>query len=104
MMLDSYTSTLCVEGWGRVNFASALVEVHADNPLKESLVIAIPKLDEDGYTKETIHVEYEWRPSMCDRCKVFGHEIEGCPLQPKTTSKDNPKNTQKQKETKGTSR
>nr|GEY16377.1 hypothetical protein [Tanacetum cinerariifolium] len=22
---------------------------------------------------ETIHVEYEWRPPMCDICKIFGH-------------------------------
>ncbi|GJV15148.1 zinc knuckle CX2CX4HX4C containing protein [Tanacetum coccineum] len=27
----------------------------------------------DGFTKETICVEYKWRPPKCDLCKIFGH-------------------------------
>nr|GEV56197.1 zinc knuckle CX2CX4HX4C [Tanacetum cinerariifolium] len=33
----------------------------------------------DGFTKETICVEYEWRPPRCDICKIFGHVHDHCP-------------------------
>ncbi|GJS78698.1 hypothetical protein Tco_0728579, partial [Tanacetum coccineum] len=37
------------------------------------VTIGIPSLSEDDFTKETIRVEYEWRPPRCDTCKIFGH-------------------------------
>ncbi|GJS95851.1 hypothetical protein Tco_0802819 [Tanacetum coccineum] len=37
------------------------------------VTIGIPSLSGDGFTKETICVEYEWRPPRCDMCKIFGH-------------------------------
>ncbi|GJS39068.1 hypothetical protein Tco_0564111 [Tanacetum coccineum] len=33
----------------------------------------------DDFTKETIRVEYEWRPSRCDECKIFSHIHDYCP-------------------------
>nr|GEW86836.1 hypothetical protein [Tanacetum cinerariifolium] len=40
----------------------------------------------DAYTssmckdsRETIRVEYEWRPPRCDVCKIFGHVYDHCP-------------------------
>ncbi|GJT49873.1 putative reverse transcriptase domain-containing protein [Tanacetum coccineum] len=50
IMLDSYTSSMC-----------------------------IPDLDEPGYTKDTIRVEYEWKPPRCPTCNIFGHTSETCP-------------------------
>ncbi|GJU19694.1 hypothetical protein Tco_1153036 [Tanacetum coccineum] len=41
--------------------------------------IGIPSLTGDDFTKETIQVEYEWRPPRCDECKIFGHVHEHCP-------------------------
>ncbi|GJY13316.1 zinc knuckle CX2CX4HX4C containing protein [Tanacetum coccineum] len=32
-----------------------------------------------NFTKETIRVEYEWRPPRCDVCKIFGHVHDQCP-------------------------
>nr|GEX55639.1 NB-ARC domains-containing protein [Tanacetum cinerariifolium] len=55
VMLDSYTSSMCNESWGRSSFAR------------------------DGFTKETIRIEYEWRPPRCDMCKIFGHVHDHCP-------------------------
>nr|GEW63147.1 zinc knuckle CX2CX4HX4C [Tanacetum cinerariifolium] len=34
---------------------------------------------DDGFTKETIRVEYEWRPPRCDICNIFGHVHDYCP-------------------------
>lgn len=79
MMLDSYTSTMCVESWGRSSYARAMIEVNATKELTENLVVAVPKREESGYTKETIRIEYEWRPPRCDTCLIFGHSLDTCP-------------------------
>ncbi|GJV44007.1 hypothetical protein Tco_1428543 [Tanacetum coccineum] len=41
--------------------------------LVDVVTIGIPSLTGDEFTKETIRVEYEWRPPRCDECKIFGH-------------------------------
>ncbi|GJS90844.1 hypothetical protein Tco_0773480 [Tanacetum coccineum] len=43
------------------------------------MVIAIPNLEDNGYTRETVTIEYEWKPPCCTQCKIFGHVIENCP-------------------------
>lgn len=35
---------------------------------------------EKGYTKETVRIEYEWKPPRCSKCKLFGHVDNNCPL------------------------
>ncbi|GKC33957.1 zinc knuckle CX2CX4HX4C containing protein [Tanacetum coccineum] len=47
--------------------------------LVDVVTIGIPSLSGDGFTKETIHVEYEWKPPRCDMCKIFGHVHDHCP-------------------------
>ncbi|KAJ0887512.1 hypothetical protein HanRHA438_Chr09g0391641 [Helianthus annuus] len=51
--LDSFTTSMCVDMWGRSSFARALVEISADTDLKEELTIAVPCLDGDGVTAPT---------------------------------------------------
>nr|GFD39472.1 zinc knuckle CX2CX4HX4C [Tanacetum cinerariifolium] len=41
------------------------------------VIIGVPSLTRDDFTKETIRVEY--RPSVCDLCKIFGHVYDQCP-------------------------
>ncbi|GJR89610.1 uncharacterized protein Tco_0213621 [Tanacetum coccineum] len=79
ILLDSYTTTMCLVSWGRSSYARAMIEIHAENELKENLVIAIPNLEDEGYTRETIRIEYEWKPPRCDECKIFGHSCDSCP-------------------------
>ncbi|GJV61155.1 zinc knuckle CX2CX4HX4C containing protein [Tanacetum coccineum] len=79
VMLDSYTSSMCNESWGRSSFARCLIEVNSEANLVDVVTIGIPSLSGDGFTKETIHVEYEWRPPRCDICKIFGHVHDHCP-------------------------
>ncbi|GJZ03219.1 hypothetical protein Tco_0521180 [Tanacetum coccineum] len=43
------------------------------------VTIGIPSLSGDDFTKETIRVEYEWRPPRCDICKIFSHVHDHCP-------------------------
>ncbi|GJR81824.1 hypothetical protein Tco_0152609 [Tanacetum coccineum] len=53
-------------------------QVNSEADLVDSITIGIPSLTGDGFTKETIHVEYEWRPPRCDECKIFGHVYDHC--------------------------
>ncbi|GJY62492.1 zinc knuckle CX2CX4HX4C containing protein [Tanacetum coccineum] len=79
VMLDSYTSSMCNESWGRSSFARCLTKVNSEADLVDVVTIGIPSLSRDGFTKETIRVEYEWRPPRCDICKIFGHVHDYCP-------------------------
>ncbi|GJR42407.1 zinc knuckle CX2CX4HX4C containing protein [Tanacetum coccineum] len=78
-MLDFYTSSMCIESWGRSSFARCLIEINANDVLKENLTIGVPLLDVLGFTIETVSIEYEWKPPRCDLCKIFGHVQDHCP-------------------------
>ncbi|GJT06737.1 hypothetical protein Tco_0841199 [Tanacetum coccineum] len=79
IMLDSYTSSMCKDSWGRNSFSRCLIEINLEADFKESITIGIPDLDGPGYTKETIRVEYECKPPRCPTCNIFGHTGEACP-------------------------
>nr|GEX06939.1 hypothetical protein [Tanacetum cinerariifolium] len=46
-MLDSYTTTMCEESWGRNSYARAMVELSSEKELVTNLVAAIPLLEEE---------------------------------------------------------
>ncbi|GJW24714.1 reverse transcriptase domain-containing protein [Tanacetum coccineum] len=54
LILDAFTSTMCVEAWGRISFAHALVEISSDTDLKKE-------------------------PRRYADCKTFGHSCDKCP-------------------------
>nr|GEU74946.1 hypothetical protein [Tanacetum cinerariifolium] len=61
------------------SFARCLIEVNSKTDLVDVVTIGVPSLTGDDFTKETIHVEYEWRPPRCYLCKIFGHVHDDCP-------------------------
>ncbi|GJS95704.1 RNA-directed DNA polymerase, eukaryota [Tanacetum coccineum] len=79
VMLDLYTSSMCNDSWGRSSFARCLIEENSEADLVDVVTIGIPSLSEDDFTKETIRVDYEWRPPRCDTCKIFSHVHDYCP-------------------------
>nr|GEU29439.1 hypothetical protein [Tanacetum cinerariifolium] len=81
IMLDVFASFMCVDSWGRISFARALIEIQANSELKKEVKMAIPIDDDDGngYISEVIRVEYEWTPPHCLECKLYRHNIEKCP-------------------------
>ncbi|XP_035832931.1 uncharacterized protein LOC118481782 [Helianthus annuus] len=87
MMLDSFTTSMCMDSWGRSSYARALIEVSADKDLREEITMAIPESEGEGFIKETMYVEYEWSPHRCASCCVFGHTTDTCPKQPMKPSK-----------------
>ncbi|GJZ21082.1 zinc knuckle CX2CX4HX4C containing protein [Tanacetum coccineum] len=79
VMLDSYTSSMCNDSWGRSSFARCLIEVNSEADLVDVVTIGVPLLTGDDFIKETIRVEYEWMPPRCDVCKIFSHLHDHCP-------------------------
>ncbi|GKD46303.1 hypothetical protein Tco_1270948, partial [Tanacetum coccineum] len=79
LMLDSYTTDICLESWDRSSYARANIKLMAKVELKDIIVLDISKFVGKGYTRSTIHVEYEWKSPRCLTCKVFGHILDECP-------------------------
>ncbi|GJX43085.1 hypothetical protein Tco_0259761 [Tanacetum coccineum] len=50
IMLDGYTSNMCVNSWGRNSYARALIEVSAKITLLDSIVVAIPFPNGKGHS------------------------------------------------------
>lgn len=86
IMLDSYTSTMCVKSWGRNSYARALIEVSSINKLMDHVVVAIPFPNGLGHSLERIEIEYEWQPPRCDVCKNFDHDDAACPKKVKQSN------------------
>nr|GEU60407.1 hypothetical protein [Tanacetum cinerariifolium] len=61
------------------SYARAMVELHADVELKDTLLVVVPKFMGEGYTLSIIRVEYEWTPPRRSRYNVFGHVMDECP-------------------------
>ncbi|GJY29659.1 hypothetical protein Tco_0405426 [Tanacetum coccineum] len=65
LMLDSYTSDICMQSWGRSSYARVMIELRADVELKENIVVAMPKIIGEGHYICSVRVEYEWKPPRC---------------------------------------
>nr|GEU39800.1 hypothetical protein [Tanacetum cinerariifolium] len=83
LMLDSYTSNMCLNSWGRSAYARVLIEIAADVELMKSLIITILVGNKEGHTFAMIDIEYEWTPPRCASCRIFDHVSEKCPKLPK---------------------
>ncbi|GJY43618.1 hypothetical protein Tco_0431831 [Tanacetum coccineum] len=44
LMLNSYTSDMCMQSWGMSSYCRAMIELRADMELKDTIVVAMPKL------------------------------------------------------------
>ncbi|GJU98708.1 beta-caryophyllene synthase [Tanacetum coccineum] len=44
LMLDSYTFEMCMQSWGRSSYASAMIQFWANVELKDTIMVAMPKL------------------------------------------------------------
>nr|GEW00275.1 hypothetical protein [Tanacetum cinerariifolium] len=56
-----------------------MIEILADMELKDTIMVAMPKLVGEGFYTCTIRVEYEWKPPRYACYKVFGHVQDYCP-------------------------
>nr|GEV90505.1 RNA-directed DNA polymerase, eukaryota, reverse transcriptase zinc-binding domain protein [Tanacetum cinerariifolium] len=64
---------------GRISYARPLIKISTNTDLKKVVSMAVPIIDGEGYTKESMVIEYEWKPPWCIDCYVFGHDSLECP-------------------------
>ncbi|GKD60006.1 hypothetical protein Tco_1297515, partial [Tanacetum coccineum] len=50
LMLDSYTSDMCNQSWGRSSYARGMIEVQEDVELKDTILEDMPKLTGEGFS------------------------------------------------------
>ncbi|GJU44839.1 zinc knuckle CX2CX4HX4C containing protein [Tanacetum coccineum] len=77
--LDAHTTSICLNSWGRSDYARALVEISAESPLVVSVDVEIPLDEDNGHVMVKVDIEYEWQPPRCGTCKVFDHLEDVCP-------------------------
>ncbi|GJX07014.1 zinc knuckle CX2CX4HX4C containing protein [Tanacetum coccineum] len=78
--LDEHTKFICLNSWGRSEYARVLMEVSVEFPLVESVDLDIPLEDGKGYITVQIWIEYEGQPPRCGSCKIFDHLDSVCPM------------------------
>nr|GEV05673.1 glucomannan 4-beta-mannosyltransferase 9-like [Tanacetum cinerariifolium] len=49
LMLDSNTSDMCIQSWGRSSYARVMIKLRADVELKDKIVMAMPKTTREGH-------------------------------------------------------
>ena len=62
------------EACSRVSFARICVEVDASRPLVEEFEVEVFQADGSS-SLVTIGVSFQWKPPVCEVCKVFGHPL-----------------------------
>ncbi|GKB75171.1 retrotransposon protein, putative, ty1-copia subclass [Tanacetum coccineum] len=78
LILDSYTSDMCMQSWGWSSYVRVMIEFRADVELKDNIFVAMPKITREGHYTCNVRVEYQWKPPRCSSYKVFGHIHEEC--------------------------
>lgn len=79
IMLDKATHERCKTKKGPSDLARVLVDAMAENGLPTTAKVRIPKTE--FAPSEIINLElcYKWKPELCNKCLVFGHQCEKYP-------------------------
>ncbi|KAJ0024642.1 hypothetical protein Pint_08105 [Pistacia integerrima] len=77
--MDRITEDTYRLGIGRVGYAQILFEVEACCKLPEVVTILMPYKENKVSKEMLVRVEYQWKPSQCIHCSVFGHGEAVCP-------------------------
>nr|GEY56206.1 hypothetical protein [Tanacetum cinerariifolium] len=81
IMLDAFTSSMCMESWGRISFARALIEIDVAVGLKKEVSMAIPAEEGDGHIKERGFLDSGDKKKKKKEgvSSTFGHDTSLCP-------------------------
>ncbi|GJX63376.1 RNA-directed DNA polymerase [Tanacetum coccineum] len=95
LMLDSYTSDMCMQTWGRSIYARVIIELRADVELKDNIVVAMPRIKGKGHYLCNVRIEYERKPPRYASCKaldIFMRNVRRIHVLSTTSSSGNKKN------------
>ncbi|GJR87365.1 zinc finger, CCHC-type containing protein [Tanacetum coccineum] len=91
-----HVTTFIEDGLSAIATKLVMIELQADVELKDSIIVAMPKIIGESHYICNFCVEYEWKPPRCASCNVFGHIHEECP---KNTSAGEKKTLKKPSQT-----
>ncbi|KAK9049804.1 hypothetical protein SSX86_031227 [Deinandra increscens subsp. villosa] len=83
IMLDKPTYERCKTKEGVVGYARVLVHALAQNGLPDSVTAQFPTTRNGEGKVCSFSLAYNWKPPICTKCCVFGHNVDSCPLIPK---------------------
>ncbi|GKB34451.1 RNA-directed DNA polymerase, eukaryota, reverse transcriptase zinc-binding domain protein [Tanacetum coccineum] len=78
LIMDKTTTKLCKYRTGNFGYARVLVEINANKEPKEKIGVCYKSKDNKTICFKFVEVEYSWKPPMCSKCKVFGHNNSTC--------------------------
>ncbi|GKD33742.1 hypothetical protein Tco_1249251, partial [Tanacetum coccineum] len=84
LIMDQVTTQMHNLGNGRAGFARVLIEVEACKGLPDQIEIVYKNIDNMETGRKYVKVEYDWKPSLCTFCSVFGHRDEKYGCKPET--------------------
>nr|GEU41386.1 hypothetical protein [Tanacetum cinerariifolium] len=83
LMLDSYTFDMCIQSWDKSSYTRALIEILADVEMKDTVMVAMPKLVGQKFYTCTIRVEVD----VIDvTCEDFVQDVLDFQYNPKSTN------------------
>ncbi|GKC17855.1 hypothetical protein Tco_1014637 [Tanacetum coccineum] len=74
LMLDSYTSKMCMQSWGKSSYASAMIEFRDKMELKDTIMVAKPKLVGERNLSSDVTKNLK-NPRQAARGVPIGHKV-----------------------------
>ncbi|GJR43472.1 RNA-directed DNA polymerase, eukaryota, reverse transcriptase zinc-binding domain protein [Tanacetum coccineum] len=78
ILMDSMTAAMCHKGIGSISYARVLAEMDSEKELKNEIEIQYVDKCNNVKGNKKVQVTYDWKPPICNHCKVFGHELWNC--------------------------
>ncbi|PWA39134.1 ATPase, F1/V1/A1 complex, alpha/beta subunit, Zinc knuckle CX2CX4HX4C [Artemisia annua] len=78
MVMDNMTAAMCYKGVGNLDYARVLVEIDAEKEIKHEIEVQYRDMENKVKGTKKISVVYDWKPTRCAECKVFGHATSRC--------------------------
>lgn len=76
--MDTMTSKMCNQGIERLGYARVLIELDAKKGVQDTIEVHYCDKDKNKVASKFVKVEYDRKPPICDKCKVFGHNNTKC--------------------------
>nr|GEY71381.1 hypothetical protein [Tanacetum cinerariifolium] len=75
LVLDSYTSDMCMLSWGMSSYDRTMIELQADVKLEDNIVVAMPKITREGFYTCAGETKNLKKPSQTPKGVSVGQKI-----------------------------
>ncbi|GJV67683.1 zinc knuckle CX2CX4HX4C containing protein [Tanacetum coccineum] len=78
LVMDKVTPNMCKSCVGRVGYARVLVKISANKGIPDEIVMVYRGKDKEELCRKKVQVKFDWLPSKCSSCCMFGHDDKAC--------------------------